>query len=123
VESHIAFARSVARRFCRTLPSHADGDAVESDAMLGLVMAARSFDSTRGVAFTTYAARRIQGAMLDGLRARQLCSRGQVPLVMLSLDHPLGGRDGQRTTLGRCWRPTKRRWAPPWNRRTTSSIC
>lgn len=34
----------------------------------GLVQAAKSFDPTLGVAFTTFATYRVQGAMLDGIR-------------------------------------------------------
>jgi len=89
----MAFARSLAQRFSQALPSHVDPDALESDAMLGLLMAARSFDPTRGVAFATYATPRINGAMLDGLRERQ------GPKV-LSLDVVAYRRDGREVTRG-----------------------
>ncbi len=98
-QQHVAFARVVARRLSRTLPAYADFDALESDALLGLVLAARSFDPTRGVAFTTYAAKRIHGAMLDGLRDRQGCRRGDSPPAVFSLDALFSSADGRTTSL------------------------
>ena len=100
VEDHVGFARVMVRRLSSTLPEHVDRDALESDALFGLLRAARSFDPARGVAFTTYAAKRIHGAMLDGLRNRQVCSRGQRPLVMLSLSKSVAKNDGSEITLG-----------------------
>jgi len=41
---------------------------------LGLVDAARRFDTSRGIQFSTYATRRIRGSMLDDLRARAFAS-------------------------------------------------
>lgn len=100
IEEHMGFARVLVRRLGSTLPGHVDAEGLESDAMLGLVLAARSFDPGRGVAFTTYAAKRIHGAMLDGLRERQGCSRGQRPRVMVSLSAPRHDTDGREVTLG-----------------------
>lgn len=100
VEDHVGFARAMVRRFSSTLPGHVDSDALESDAMFGLLLAARSFDPTRGVAFTTYAAKRIHGAMLDGLRGRQGCSRGRRPPVVMSLSKSVFDTDGREVTLG-----------------------
>ena len=95
VIDHLNFARQFARQFCRSLPSHVDVDAVESDALLGLILAARAFDPLRGVIFTTYAKRRIRGAILDGLRERQ--GRGQRQhMRFVSLSTPMG----DEVTLG-----------------------
>ena len=51
------------------------GTAVEFDDLLGagtlgLVQALEGFDLSRGLAFSTYAMRRIRGAILDELRGR-----------------------------------------------------
>jgi RNA polymerase sigma factor (sigma-70 family) len=100
VQQHMGFARGLAKRLGQSLPPHVDADALESDALLGLLMAARSFDPERGVAFTTYAAKRIHGAMLDGLRGRQGCSRGRRPPVVMSLAKRVLDTDGREVTLG-----------------------
>lgn len=100
VEDHLGFARVMVRRLGNTLPPHVDMEALESDAMFGLLLAARSFDPARGVAFTTYAAKRIHGAMLDGLRERQGCGRNQRPPVVMSLAMPMRDNDGREVTLG-----------------------
>lgn len=100
VEDHLGFARAMVRRLSSTLPGHADLEALESDAMYGLLLAARSFDPARGVAFTTYASKRIHGAMLDGLRDRQGCGRNHRPPVIMSLSMPVGGDEGHEGCLG-----------------------
>jgi len=51
------------------------GDLVH-DGVVGLLESRRRFDPSRGVDFRTYAAYRIRGAMLDGLRARDPLPRG-----------------------------------------------
>lgn len=99
-EEHLGFARALVRRLAATLPGHIDAEALESDALWGLLLAARAFDPTRGVAFTTYAAKRICGAMLDGLRHRQGCSRGHQPPVFRSLSWSRCDGDGREVTLG-----------------------
>jgi len=97
----MTLARKLAFRLARTLPRFVDADALESDAMLGLVQAARTFDPDRGASFATYACVRIRGAMLDGLRERQHLRQTEVPLVFLSLDKPIGrDGDGRPATLG-----------------------
>lgn len=73
--SHMRFARKLAERFSRGLPSQADQDALESDALLALLRAARSFDPDRGTSFKTYAGHRIRGAMIDGVRERNSFDR------------------------------------------------
>ncbi|MDB4966653.1 MAG: polymerase sigma factor for flagellar operon [Myxococcales bacterium] len=65
-------AASVARR----LPTHVDRDELVSLGALGWVEARVRFDHTRGVPFAGYAAMRIRGAILDGLRACDTLSRG-----------------------------------------------
>ena len=99
-ESHLGFARALARRLAGTLPRHVDPEALESDAVLGLLLAARSFDPARGVAFTTYAAWRIRGAMLDGLRDRRGIGRDWTFPVIRSLSTPVRDANGREMTIG-----------------------
>lgn len=68
VQRHIGLVHYLARRLYRTLADEADLDELVSAGMLGLLSAAEAFDAARGLAFSTYAATRIRGAMLDELR-------------------------------------------------------
>lgn len=60
---YLPLARSMARRFARTLPRACDD--LESAACMALVEAAQSFDPARNVDFAVYARHRIQGALRD----------------------------------------------------------
>ncbi len=51
-----------------TLPDSVDVDDLYSAASIGLIEAMERFDKSRNVAFSTYAERRIKGAILDSLR-------------------------------------------------------
>lgn len=53
----------------------AEVDDLVSSGTFGLIKALDSFDLSRGLAFSTYAFRRIRGAMLDDLRARDWTPR------------------------------------------------
>ena len=85
----MTLARKLALRLARTLPRLVDADALESDAMLALVQAARTFAPDRGASFATYACVRIRGAMLDALRERQHLRQTEIPLIFVSLDKPI----------------------------------
>jgi len=100
ITQHLDFARDMAQRLSRRLPACADADAIESDALVGLVQAARAFNAARGTRFRTYAARRIHGAMLDGLRRRQHLRHQKRPVPFRSLDAVVGRCDGRDVTLG-----------------------
>ncbi|MCA9066213.1 MAG: sigma-70 family RNA polymerase sigma factor [Planctomycetaceae bacterium] len=65
---HLPYVRHILGRMISGLPDHVDDDNLESAGILGLVEAAGQYDPTRGVAFTTFAYRRIRGAILDELR-------------------------------------------------------
>ncbi|MBX3383194.1 MAG: sigma-70 family RNA polymerase sigma factor [Phycisphaeraceae bacterium] len=62
------YVRALARNIAKHLPAHADFEELVAFGQLGLVEAARQFDPTRGVSFTTFAHYRIRGAIFDGLR-------------------------------------------------------
>jgi RNA polymerase sigma factor FliA len=76
VEEHLGYAHAIAAEILKKLPPHVDRADVESAAELGLVQAARAFDPTRGIPFTTFAYYRIRGAIYDDLR--QSCRAVQV---------------------------------------------
>src|SRR5690606_16898857 len=65
----------VARRMIRTLSTDVELDELISSGSMGLLNAVESYDPDRGVAFSTYAAQRIRGAMLDDLRSRDPVAR------------------------------------------------
>jgi RNA polymerase sigma factor for flagellar operon FliA len=58
----------VARQVSRTLAVRADFDELVSAGTIGLMTALEGFDASRGLAFSTFAAPRIRGAILDELR-------------------------------------------------------
>ncbi len=62
------YVRALARNIAKTLPAHADYEELVAFGQLGLVEAAKQFDASRGVSFTTFAHYRIRGAIFDGLR-------------------------------------------------------
>ena len=65
---HIGLVHHVARQLARSLSTAADLDELVSAGSVGLIQAADSFDSERGLSFSTYAVPRIRGAILDELR-------------------------------------------------------
>jgi RNA polymerase sigma factor for flagellar operon FliA len=68
IAKSLPFVESLARRVAASMPNSIDlGDLVQ-DGMLGLIDAARRFDSARGIKFETFAERRVRGAMIDALR-------------------------------------------------------
>jgi len=74
--SHFGLVHHVARQLARRLSTEAQLDELVSAGSLGLIQAADSFDSSRGLAFSTYAVPRIRGAILDELRRLDHVSRG-----------------------------------------------
>ena len=75
VREHLTLAHCVVSDTLRKVPRHVSRDDLTSAALLGLVQAAKSFDSERGVAFARYARMRIEGALVDELRSRDWASR------------------------------------------------
>lgn len=77
VATHLPLARyavnAVAARV--QLPGHVNRDDLLSGAQIALVEAARRYDPTTGVPFGAYVRTRLQGAVLDELRAMDWASR------------------------------------------------
>ena len=76
VTRHVGLVHYLARRLHQTLADDADLDELVSAGFTGLLAAADGYDASRGLAFSTYAATRIRGAMLDELRRLDPLSRG-----------------------------------------------
>ena len=74
IVAHLWLVKHIAQRLAVNLPKHISFDEMYSAGTLGLVTAARDYDVTRKIEFSTYAYRRIRGAMLDDLRARSFVS-------------------------------------------------
>jgi RNA polymerase sigma factor for flagellar operon FliA len=68
LEEHLGLVHHVARQVSRTLAVRADFDELVSAGAIGLMTALEGFDPSRGLAFSTFAAPRIRGAILDELR-------------------------------------------------------
>lgn len=73
-ETVVAYAplvKQIALRFAFGLPPGLDVDDLIAYGSYGLLEALQRYDASRGVPFGTFAAQRIRGAILDGLRAFQ----------------------------------------------------
>jgi RNA polymerase sigma factor FliA len=68
ITEHLGLVHHVARQLSRSLSLDTDFDELVSSGTMGLMKALSSFDPTRGLAFSTFAAPRIRGAILDELR-------------------------------------------------------
>jgi RNA polymerase sigma factor FliA len=67
LNQYLGLAHHIAREMHRRIPTLELGDLVSVGTM-GLLRALDSYDTSRGLAFSTYAVRRIRGAILDDLR-------------------------------------------------------
>lgn len=65
---HVSLAENICRKASLNLPASVDRDGMLSAAFKGLMDASRSFDPNNGTKFSTYAHRRITGAIKDYLR-------------------------------------------------------
>lgn len=72
IGKHLGLVYHVARQLCRAKQMDVELDELVSAGTIGLIEAYNNFDARRGLAFSTFAAPRIRGAMLDELR-RQDC--------------------------------------------------
>lgn len=75
IRAHTALARNLALRLAGRVPSSVDLDDLIGAGVLGLIDAVDRFDASRAIPFEAYARTRIQGAILDALRAEDHLSR------------------------------------------------
>ena len=69
IRAHTGLARSLALRLAGRVPASVDLDDLVGAGLLGLLDAVDRFDESRAIPFEAYARTRIQGAILDALRA------------------------------------------------------
>ena len=72
---HLRLVQHVARQVIRTTAAGAEFDELVSAGTIGLMHAIDKFDPSRGLAFSTFAAPRIRGSVLDDLRRRDHVTR------------------------------------------------
>src|SRR5215468_106677 len=75
VLEHLSLVKAIAVRVHESLPVHVDLDDLVHAGVLGLFDAVEKFDSSKRVAFQSYAKHRIKGAILDSLRELDWASR------------------------------------------------
>ncbi len=75
ITSHLSKVKYIADRMAAKLPPSVEWDDLYGAGVLGLIDAVERFDSTRGIAFTTFAEMRVRGAILDNLRSLDWASR------------------------------------------------
>src|SRR3954468_9017073 len=73
--AHTGLAKGIALRLAGRVPKSVDMDDLVAAGMLGRPAAAPRVDESRGIPFEAYSRRRIQGAILDGLRAEDPLTR------------------------------------------------
>src|SRR5207237_8171556 len=73
--AHTALAKGIALRLAGRVPKSVEMDDLVAAAMVGLIDAADRYDQSRGIPFEAYSRRRIQGAVLDALRAEDHLTR------------------------------------------------
>lgn len=97
---YLGLVHHAARQVAARVSDLVEVDDLVSAGTLGLVQALQGFDLSRGLAFSTYAMRRIRGAMLDDLRSRDWVPRSvrakgrQVTAVVANLERRLGRAPG-----------------------------
>jgi RNA polymerase sigma factor for flagellar operon FliA len=69
IHKYLHLVKYVAGRISVNLPPHVEIDDLINEGILGLMDAITKYDDSRGVKFETYAITRINGAILDALRA------------------------------------------------------
>lgn len=113
---HVGIVHFVARRLARSLADDADLDELVSAGQFGLIAAVENFDESRGLSFSTFAAARIRGAMLDELRRQDRVPRSvrakarQINAVRDSLANQLGRKPSDRELAMAAGMPLDQLW-------------
>jgi RNA polymerase sigma factor for flagellar operon FliA len=95
IVGNLDYVRHILGKLVVELPTGVDEENLMSAGTLGLIEAANSYDEARGVAFRTFAYRRIRGAIIDELRRncplpqRVLENMGRVRAARLVLRPPV----------------------------------
>src|SRR3974377_111064 len=75
LNEHLGLVYFVARQISHGVAKYVEFDELVSAGSLALINALHSFDPARGLAFSTFAAPRIRGAVLDELRRQDSVPR------------------------------------------------
>ena len=100
LRQHLGLVYHVAQQLAHARANDVELDDLVSAGTLGLIDAVEHFDTTRGLAFSTFAAPRIRGAMLDELRRLDRVPRSvrrktrQIDGVSIALAGVLGREPG-----------------------------
>jgi len=95
VQRFVPLVKRIAYHLMARLPAGVQVDDLIQNGMLGLLDAISRFEATMGAQFEAYAAQRVRGAMLDGLREndwlprslRSDCRRIEVAIARLEQEH------------------------------------
>jgi len=98
IEEHLPLVNHVVFQVAVHFPRHVDRDELARAGALGLVEAARRYDEARGVPFNRFAAQRIRGAIIDGVRAadwagalgRRRCASSSPQPISVACARPIG---------------------------------
>jgi len=96
LDRYLGLVHHVARQVAARVSDVVEVDDLVSAGTLGLVQALESFDLSRGLAFSTFAMRRIRGSILDELRSRDWVPRSvrskgrQFAAIVAQLESRLG---------------------------------
>ena len=104
VQRFAPLVKRIAYHLMARLPASVEVDDLVQNGMMGLLDAIGRFESGLGAQFETYAAQRIRGAMLDGMREndwlprslRREMRRIEAAIQQLSLIPPIGAPDPRR---------------------------
>ncbi|HVH39365.1 MAG TPA: FliA/WhiG family RNA polymerase sigma factor [Gemmatimonadaceae bacterium] len=113
---HVGIVHFVARRLARSLADEAELDELVSAGHIGLMAAVENFEEERGLSFSTFAATRVRGAMLDELRRQDRVPRSvrakarQLHAVRDALGNRLGRTPTQRELAKEAGMPIDKLW-------------
>ena len=75
---HLGMVKRIAVHLKARIPPYMEIDELVQVGMIGLIEAARAYDSSKGVVFESYAHTRIRGAMIDEVRRMSALPRSAV---------------------------------------------
>jgi RNA polymerase sigma factor (sigma-70 family) len=113
VENNLDWARGIAERIARRLPTWFCADDLMGQAEIALIRVADQYASYQRVPFRAFAIQRLRGACYDAIRRREYKERGHLSLDEPHFDNPVsreaveGGPDPEQLALqadlGRIW--------------------
>jgi RNA polymerase sigma factor for flagellar operon FliA len=119
VQRFAPLVKRIAYHLMARLPSSVQVDDLIQNGMMGLLDAIGRFEQGLGAQFETYAAQRIRGAMLDGLRENDWLPRS-LRRDLRRIEEAIHSSSSSTAA-----RPPRRNWPPRWTCRspTTRRCC